>query len=132
MTPGADGVTLIDAPHILPFCRSNIRQVRGRDGDTIGNGGMSVVSLRAQVSQAAERSMQAVFSHCRCEPIDRHRAFSCCLGLAAEADQGRCHPRQYAGGSRCDGRQLYRFAVGTRPVVRIQRARRRDRAVVRP
>ena len=85
-TAMADGITLIDEPHIRPFYRCNIWHVRGRDGDMMVDSGMGVVSLRRFVPVVAERPLQAVASHTHFDHIGCHHEFECRLCHEAVAE----------------------------------------------
>ena len=71
----ADGITLIDEPHIKPFYRCNIWHVRGASSDMLVDSGMGVVSLRAHVPLVSERPVQAVASHTHFDHIGCHHEF---------------------------------------------------------
>lgn len=86
ITSLADGVTLIDEPHIEPFYRCNLWHVRGRDGDMLVDSGMGVVSLSDWVPLVTERPLQAVASHTHFDHIGCHHEFPCRLCHEAEAD----------------------------------------------
>ena len=82
----ADGVTLIDEPHIEPFYRCNCWHVRGRDGDMLVDSGMGVVSLRRWVPLVTECPLEAVASHTHFDHIGCHHEFERRSVHRAEAD----------------------------------------------
>jgi glyoxylase-like metal-dependent hydrolase (beta-lactamase superfamily II) len=84
--PLADGVTLIEEPHIRPFYRCNIWHVRGRDRDLLVDSGMGVVSLRRQVRLVTERPLLAVASHTHFDHIGCHHEFEDRAVHACEAE----------------------------------------------
>ncbi len=71
-----DGVTHIWEPHIKPFYRCNVWQLRGRDRDLLVDSGMGVVSLRERVALVAERPLLAVASHTHFDHIGSHHEFA--------------------------------------------------------
>ena len=73
--PLADGVTLIDEPHIRPFYRCNLWHVRGRERDLLVDSGMGVVALREQVPLLSGRPCLAVASHTHFDHIGAHHEF---------------------------------------------------------
>ena len=75
VTPMGDGISLIDEPHIKPFCRCNCWHIRGGDDDMLVDSGMGVVSLRAWVPLVAERDVLAVASHTHFDHIGCHHEF---------------------------------------------------------
>ena len=84
-TPLADGITLIDEPHIKPFYRCNCWHIRGRDRDLLVDSGMGVVSLRDWVPLVTERPLTAIASHTHFDHIGCHHEFSDRLIHPAEA-----------------------------------------------
>jgi len=85
VTPQADGITLIDEPHIKPFYRCNCWHVRGRDRNLLVDSGMGVVSLRDWVPLVTEKATTAVASHTHFDHIGCHHEFSDRLIHPAEA-----------------------------------------------
>ncbi|MEM7127215.1 MAG: MBL fold metallo-hydrolase [Chloroflexota bacterium] len=81
-----DGVTLIDEPHIIPFCRCNMFHIRGQDRDILVDTGMGLVSLREQVALVNEKPIVAVASHAHFDHIGCHYEFEERWIHAAEAD----------------------------------------------
>ncbi|MTI17721.1 MBL fold metallo-hydrolase [Rhodobacteraceae bacterium RKSG542] len=71
----ADGISLIEEPHILPFYRCNIWHVAGRDFNMLVDSGMGVVSLREYVPLAAEKNVVAVASHSHFDHVGCHHEF---------------------------------------------------------
>ncbi|MCA8967234.1 MAG: MBL fold metallo-hydrolase, partial [Planctomycetes bacterium] len=82
----ADGVTLIDEPHIKPFYRCNLWHVRGRDRDLLVDSGMGVVPLRQQVPLLSGRPCLAVASHTHFDHVGAHHEFEHRAVHRAEAD----------------------------------------------
>ena len=82
----ADGVTLIDEPHVEPFYRCNCWHVRGRDGDMLVDSGMGVVGLRAWVPLVSERPLEAVASHTHFDHVGGHHEFERRCVHRAEAE----------------------------------------------
>lgn len=82
----ADGISLIDEPHILPFYRCNIWHVRGAQSDALIDSGMGVVSLREHVPLVSERALLAVASHTHFDHIGCHHEFEQRAVHVAEAD----------------------------------------------
>ena len=82
----ADGITLIDEPHIVAFYRCNMWHVRGRDRDLLVDSGMGVVSLRDWVPLVTERPLTAVASHTHFDHVGCHHEFPDRAVHAAEAD----------------------------------------------
>ncbi|MEM6488306.1 MAG: MBL fold metallo-hydrolase [Pseudomonadota bacterium] len=76
VTPLADGISLIDEPHIEPMYRCNCWHVRGRDRDLLIDSGMGVVSLRAWVPLVTEKPLLAVASHTHFDHIGCHHEFA--------------------------------------------------------
>ena len=58
--PLADGLTLIDEPHIKPFYRCNIWHVRGRDRDLLFDTGLGHFSLSRHVAPF-QKALEFVF-----------------------------------------------------------------------
>jgi len=81
----ANGITLIDEPHIREFYRCNVWHVRGRDSDMLVDSGMGVVPLRQHVPLLSGRPLDAVASHTHFDHIGAHHEFECRLCHAAEA-----------------------------------------------
>lgn len=75
ITQLADGVTLIDEPHVEPFYRCNCWHVRGRNSDMLVDSGMGVVSLRQWVPLVTERPLEAVASHTHFDHVGCHHEF---------------------------------------------------------
>ena len=82
----ADGVTLIEEPHIKPFYRCNIWHIRGRDCDLLLDTGLGHFSLRRHVALVCEKTIVCVASHSHLDHIGCHHEFSDRRIHAAEAD----------------------------------------------
>ncbi|MEM9760984.1 MAG: MBL fold metallo-hydrolase [Pseudomonadota bacterium] len=75
VTPLADGITLIDEPHIDPMFRCNCWHIRGRDRDLLIDSGLGAVSLRAWVPLVTEKALLAIASHTHFDHIGCHHEF---------------------------------------------------------
>ncbi|MEM7528692.1 MAG: MBL fold metallo-hydrolase [Pseudomonadota bacterium] len=86
VTPLADGVCMIDEPHIQPFYRCNCWHIRGRDRDLLFDSGMGVVPLRPWVPLFADKTVLAVASHTHFDHIGCHHEFEHRAVHRAEAE----------------------------------------------
>jgi len=81
-----NGVTLIEEPYIVPFCRCNMFHVQGRDMSILVDTGMGLVSLREHVPLLNEGLVAAVASHAHFDHIGCHDEFEERWIHGAEAD----------------------------------------------
>lgn len=81
-----DDITLVEEPHIVPFCRCNMWHVRGREHDMLVDSGMGVVPLREQVPLLTGRPCLAVASHTHFDHVGCHHEFDQRAVHPAEAD----------------------------------------------
>jgi glyoxylase-like metal-dependent hydrolase (beta-lactamase superfamily II) len=82
----ADGVTLIDEPHIKPFFRCNMWHIRGGDRDLLLDTGLGHFSLRRHVALVSEKPVVCVASHSHFDHIGCHHEFADRRIHVAEAD----------------------------------------------
>lgn len=81
-----DGITLIEEPYIVPFCRCNMFHVQGRDVSILVDTGMGLVGLREQVPLLNRGPLVAVASHAHFDHIGCHDEFEERWIHGAEAD----------------------------------------------
>lgn len=92
----ADGITLLDEPHVAAFARCNIWHVRGRDRDLLVDTGLGLVSLREAAQDLFERPLTAVLTHAHFDHIGGAFEFADRRVHAAEAAE-MAEPRGFAG-----------------------------------
>jgi glyoxylase-like metal-dependent hydrolase (beta-lactamase superfamily II) len=92
----ADGITLLDEPHVAAFARCNIWHVRGRDCDLLVDTGLGLVSLQAAARDLFERKLTAVMTHAHFDHIGGASEFSDRRVHVAEAAE-MSDPRGFAG-----------------------------------
>ncbi len=92
----ADGITLLDEPHVAAFARCNIWHVRGRDRDLLVDTGLGLASLREAAQDLFGRPLTAVMTHAHFDHIGGASEFTDRRVHAAEAAE-MSDPRGFAG-----------------------------------
>jgi len=81
----SDGITLIQEPGVANFMRCNIWFIEGRDCDLVIDTGMGLSPLKSFLSQAREKPIKAIVTHCHFDHSGGLHEFDCRLGHRSEA-----------------------------------------------
>ena len=92
----AEGITLLDEPHVAAFARCNIWHIRGRDRDLLVDTGLGLASLQEAAKDLFERPLTAVMTHAHFDHIGGAFEFADRRVHAAEAAE-MVEPRGFAG-----------------------------------
>ena len=92
----ADGVTLLDEPHVDPFARCNVWHVRGRARDLLVDTGLGIRSLCKAAADLFERRVTVVLTHSHFDHIGGAHEFAERLAHGQEAEE-LATPRGFRG-----------------------------------
>lgn len=82
----ADDIDRIWEPHVHPFFRANLYQIRGRDADLVLDFGMGLRPLRSFLNLDENKPIVAVATHVHVDHIGSFHEFDRRLGHSAEAE----------------------------------------------